>query len=190
MGKAKTAPKAQAKLPVKRVQAPVTSFAGLTDQQGKLVSAIVDGVKPADSWMIAGYADQTAAWRALRLPHVLLAIRSELARVVGAELPALAVSVLRRILSDDDAADKDRLAAARLALEAGRVIGKADAQKNPLAPGEQKNVEDMSQAELEAFVRAGRERVQALRAARTVEAVPARDSNPAPGDAIPPKSPA
>lgn len=125
----------------------------LTDRQARFVKAYVrNGGRQEDACIEAGYSEVSArqiAYELTRLPHVQEAIKAEQARTIRGELASLAVKVVREILTDPLVKPGIRAELAIKVLDrAGHVAPKADTGDNKA-----KSLEDMSIAELEAFIR-------------------------------------
>lgn len=128
---------------------------GLTEQQADFVRFYVlnggHSIKAAEA---AGYAQpQPRAWELMRNPAVLAAIREEQARTLYAEVGAASVATILAVMRDPGARNSDKVAAARLGMEAAKLI-KSDKAKgeNPLGS---KALADMNMDELETFIAAG-----------------------------------
>lgn len=142
---------------------------GLTEQQAAFVSAYVaNGGRATDAAREAGYEDvKSAAYRSVRNPAILTAIRAEQARVLYSEVGSAVVSVVLEIARDVNAKDADRLNAVRLGAEmAGFIKNTKLKDNNPL---NSKAFSEMSMDELEAFVAGG---------AAALRAMPGKDNAP------------
>jgi hypothetical protein len=99
--------------------------------------------------MRAGYPDpKRAATELTRNLSIGLAIRSEQMAFVGMELSSCALRTIHRIMRDESFRASDRLNAARLAMEAAKMIGRAAAADAP----REKPIAEMSTAELDAML--------------------------------------
>lgn len=143
----------------------------LTDKQALFVRAMVrNGGNQTEAAREAGYGDPGArAWELMRLPHVLAALRAETERQVLAG-SAKGVGWMVRALDDPKLPGAVRFQCARWLAEAGG-HGLA-AQRAALGlPGDEKPLSDMSLAELDAFIAAGKAAAAQLATdrARTIE---------------------
>lgn len=93
---------------------------GLTEQQVRFVAEFVsNGGNGKQACVTAGYAAKSAhqeAYRLLRKPHVLEAVRKEQARVLGT-MSAKALHVLDQLLGDTEISPAVRLDAAKTILD-------------------------------------------------------------------------
>lgn len=136
---------------------------GLSPMQSLFVTEMArGGGTPTDAARRAGYSEPSQAARHLaRLPHVAAAIQVE-QRAALCEVVGLAVRALRDVLSDPDAAPRDRIAAARVVLDRTGL--------GPTKPAEpekaDKPLEELSIAELEARIAAAHARLITVPAER------------------------
>lgn len=122
----------------------------------------------------AGYAEpKVAAIELTRRASLSLAIRAEQIRYVSGELGSCALRTIAQVMRDESFRASDRLAAARLAMEAARMIGRAAAD----APRE-RPIAEMSTAELDAMLAQTQAALSQLTAERrTIEHKPAADTS-------------
>lgn len=125
--------------------------------QQAFVDALAQGATSAtDAARLAGYGSaRVAAHRMMKAPHIRDAVRNERARVLGTMLAPRAFKVLADVLASENARDADKLKAAAIVLDHVR----RDDAVAPTLPA--KPTSEMSLAELEAFVRAAAERMNA-----------------------------
>lgn len=116
---------------------------GLDDKQAVFVNTVIDGMRPQEAALASGYP-ALAAFGLLRLPNIMLAMRSEVARRLRSEGAAVGYQVLVRIARDEDAPKGVRAQCAMALLDrAGHVAPRAEAA----APGE-KTMSEMTPHEL------------------------------------------
>jgi hypothetical protein len=127
----------------------------LTPRQRAFVTLLVNlGCDGAEAARQAGYgAPKQRAYALLRQPAVLAAIRVEHARVIGSELASKAIRAIGRVLDDAGARHADQLTAARLALEAARIVGRqSSAWDDVVRAGSSKPLHEMSVEELDRYI--------------------------------------
>jgi phage terminase small subunit len=148
--------------------------ADLTAQQRAFVGQYVaNGGKGTEAAREAGYAEPSReAWRLMRNPAVLAAIREENARVLYAEVATASTAAILLCLRDPGARQSDKMQAARLGLEAAKIIKRDKTDANPLGS---KALSEMSMDELETFIAAGNAAL-AGRDAKVIEGDSAQDS--------------
>jgi len=147
----------------------------LTDLQREFVRQYVrNGGNGTAAARAAGYAQERAdktAWELLRLPHVMAALRQEQARVIMAEGVSVAIGTALDVAKNPAHKGSERVAAARLLLEAGRVIGNKAQDAGGLPSGMDKPLSEMTLSELEAFIAAGSAALKQRDAPKTIEGV-------------------
>lgn len=160
---------------------------GLTEQQQRFVAEFVaNGGNGKQACVSAGYAAKSAhqeAYRLLRKPHVLDAVRKEQARVLGT-MSAKALHVLDQLLGDTEISPAVRLDAAKTVLDrAGYVSARTPAHA---IAGDEKPLNEMSTDELRAYLGAiqAAQAQQAVAAGSTPEGATSTDWRQAP-DALP-----
>jgi len=80
----------------------------------------------------------------------LAAVRVAHAKIIGTELASKAIRAIGRVLDDTGARHADQLAAARLALEAARIVGRqSGAWEDVVRAGSSKALHEMSVEELD-----------------------------------------
>ena len=160
---------------------------GLTPMQAKFVAEMSRGAgTPTDAARRAGYAGGNAGQRAYELlhtPHIVAAIQAE-QRTALTEVVGLAVKALRDVLSDESAAPRDKIAAARVVLDRTG-LGPTKPQEPEKAD---KPLEELSIAELEARIAAAHARLITVPAERVEPPAPSPDeperaASPAEADA-------
>jgi phage terminase small subunit len=144
---------------------------GLTEQQQRFVAEFVsNGGNGKQACVSAGYAAKSAhqeAYRLLRKPHVLDAVRKEQARVLGT-MSAKALHVLDQLLGDTEISPAVRLDAAKTVLDrAGYVSARTPA--HAIGSNDQP-LNEMTPDELRAFLVA----IEAVKAQQPVTAGTAR----------------
>lgn len=119
----------------------------LTEQQRSFVDEFVTtGCTATEAARQAGFsAPGQEAYRLMRKPHVLKAVRETRERLIGASLANLAVKTLADVMKDVAAPASARVAAARCALDAA---GHFDRAKDDV----DKSITEMTNAELQALI--------------------------------------
>jgi phage terminase small subunit len=135
----------------------------LTDQQADFaVNFVANGGNGAEAARDAGYAEanaRSAAYKLVRMPHVQDAIRKEQRRQLGGEMATKALSVLKGILDDDEAPYGAKVDAARTILDrAGLIAPKSRGD----GEGDEKEIDQMTMAELEAKIQRWREQIDSM----------------------------
>ena len=132
----------------------------LTEMQAKFVAAFVSRPETcgnaARAAIAAGYSPKRAreqGWQLLHLPHVMAAIRVEQLRRFQ-EGSAVALRVLDDIMSDPDASNRDKVAAARTVLEGGGFIGRTRVE---LEGSDAKPLNEMNSGRVSRLHRGGEE---------------------------------
>lgn len=142
--------------------------ASLTEQQAAFVRAYVrNGGNVGEAGKLAGYST-SGAHATFRSPAIIEAIRQEQARIVGCEVGSASIAVCLSIMRDPGARNADKVAAARLGMEAARLIRTKEA---PTGLGT-KALGDMSLDELEAFIAGGNAALAAKTAPKVIEGAP------------------
>jgi phage terminase small subunit len=130
----------------------------LTELQEQFVKYTSEGLEPTRAVELAGYSAKNAsveAWRLLRLPHVLAAIRFEVSRKLVALAP-IALATIEGIVKDTTAPAKIRLDGAKTLLDrAGHIAPRAIADKsgvdlalNEMSISDLRNLADKLESEL------------------------------------------
>ena len=129
---------------------------GLTSKQADFVRFyVLNGMTQTDAARAAGYGQPASrAVELVRNDNVMAVIRAEQARFLGGDLTNKALKVLDHVLSDTDASARVRVDAAKVVLDRA---GFAPRTSQNLDSESKKDITDMSQAELEAFIRRGQE---------------------------------
>ena len=127
---------------------------GLTEQQQRFVAEFVsNGGNGRQACIAAGYAEDSAsqsAYKLLRKEHVLLAIRREEMRVLGA-MSAQALHVIQSLMADPGVSPAVRLDCAKTTLDrSGFVSVRSPSQA--VVPGIDKPLNECSMDELRALV--------------------------------------
>jgi phage terminase small subunit len=144
----------------------------LTEMQDRFVTAIVtSGASATECARQAGYAAPgVEAYRLMRLPHILAAVRERRIVAVEGDLTGLALKTLYDTMQDAGATRDVRLKAAKIVLELGQ-FAKKDSGNRDLG---KKSMADMTIDELRAM--AAQLRQDARNDARDVDA-PAEDTS-------------
>ena len=148
--------------------------AELTDKQRLFVEAyLANGAKRKLAAISAGYTNpETEGWRMMKNPAVLQAIREGREELISGEMSGIAMGTLKQIMLDTAAPPAARVAAAKWTLEAAGhgIAAQALKQRGGLDLTD-KNLSDMSLAEIEELVAAQLAKVDALRplSARSVD---------------------
>ena len=146
----------------------------LTDKQGQFVLAYVrNGGLATKAAEDAGYASpKNAAYDLLRLPHVLAAIRAERERSIHTEGANIAWATMKDLMQNPRYTGAVKFQAARWTLEAAG-SGLAAPRAALGLPDQDKPLSEMTLAELDAFMSAGRQALETLKdqRERTIEGV-------------------
>jgi hypothetical protein len=139
----------------------------LSDGQRAFVRAyVMSGGNAAFARQASGLSAHASTF--LRSATISAAIRAEQAAVISGELASIAIGTLRDIMRDSQARNSDRVAAARLSLEAARWIGRAAPQDTNTA---NKPIAEMTAAELDSLISDTQRALQAVRnESRTIDA--------------------
>ena len=137
----------------------------LTDQQRQFVVAFTSDPgaigNASEAARRAGYSEKSARELGRQLldkPHVLEAIHDANRRQISGVMATKATALLERVVDDEAQPMKLRVDAAKTILDrAGYVPPKAAEHETP---GDRKPVAEMTEAELEAFIRRGEEAMQ------------------------------
>ena len=119
----------------------------LTGPQSKFADELVSaGCTPTEAARRAGYADPSQeAWRLLRKPHVIAAVREMRERLISGSLANIAAETLREVMTNQAYPASARVSAARVVFEAAGHFQRVDRDAEmPL--------NEMSEAELTAFI--------------------------------------
>lgn len=140
---------------------------GLTDKQGQFVTHFVacggDRVKAAE---LAGYSSPAQdAYRLMRLPHVLAAIRAEREREIMTKGAATAWATMQDLMTNARYTGAVKFQAARWTLEAAG-SGLAAHRAALGLPDSDKPLSEMTLTELDAFMSAGRQALDTLKEQR------------------------
>ena len=121
----------------------------LTEPQMVFVEQLVStGCTQTEAARRAGYADASQeAWRLMRKPHVLAAVREHRERLISGSLSNIAAETLREVMENKAYPASARVAAARAVWEAaGHFAGAGKDQ------GTEKPLNEMTEDELRAFI--------------------------------------
>lgn len=121
----------------------------LTDPQRVFVGELVaSGCNPTEAARRAGYTHPAQeAYRLIRNPNIIAALRSERSRLVEGDLTGLALKTLHEIFLDPDAPVALKLKAAKIVLDmAGYSAGGGERPA-----GGEKILQEMTEAELRAL---------------------------------------
>jgi hypothetical protein len=127
-----------------------TLYAQLTEKQAAFVRATLGGADHIQSAALAGYSSPaTDGWRLVRLPHIALAIETELRRRLQVEIAPACIAFLFDVVRNESKSfgERVRVDAAKTLLD--RAGYQAPKQHEI---GKEKAVEEMSTAELHAFI--------------------------------------
>ena len=126
------------------------AVATLTDPQQAFVDELVaSGCNPTEAARRAGYTHPAQeAYRLIRKPNIIAAIRSERSRLVEGDLTGLALKTLHEIFLDTGASPALKLKAAVIVLRMAGYIGSG--AEHPGNGGE-KTLQEMTEAELRAM---------------------------------------
>ena len=132
----------------------IVEAVGLTAKQAEFVRRVVrHGENPTQAARSAGYNDpKSRSWEVSHNPRVIAAIRAETERCLYGELVPLALNTWKNILLDDEAPVRVRADVAGKVMASGG-LGPAKAQATDVEG--KKDITDMSQAELVAFIERG-----------------------------------
>ncbi len=132
----------------------IVEAVGLTAKQAEFVRRVVrHGENPTQAARSAGYNDpKSRSWEVSHNPRVIAAIRAETERCLYGELAPLALNTWRNILRDPDAPVRVRADVAKAVMDRS---GHGPTKPQDIDNNEKKDITDMSQAELEAFIRRG-----------------------------------
>jgi hypothetical protein len=125
-------------------------YATLTDKQAAFVKAALGGCDHIQSARLAGYsAPAVDGWRLMRLPHIAAAIEIELRRKLQLEIAPACIAFLFDVVKNagNTFGERVRVDAAKTLLD--RAGYQAPKQHEV---GKEKAVEEMSTAELHAFI--------------------------------------
>lgn len=101
---------------------PLSEDQELTKLQLQFVENLAStGMSQTEAARLAGYTSpSTDAWRLLRLPHVVKALRQRRIELVEGDLTGLALKTLRDTMTDTGAPRSARLQAAKIVLDLGQ----------------------------------------------------------------------
>lgn len=121
----------------------------LTDQQTSFVEQLVsNGCTQTEAARRAGYADPgMEAWRLMRKPHVIAAVREHRERLISGSLANVAAETFREVMENKAYPAAARVAAARAVWEAAGHFSGADKNK-----GQDRPLNEMTEDELRAFI--------------------------------------
>jgi phage terminase small subunit len=121
----------------------------LTEQQSNFVEQLVStGCTQTEAARRAGYADASQeAWRLMRKPHVLAAVREHRERLISGSLSNIAAETLREVMENKSYPASSRVAAARAVWEAAGHFAVADKGK-----GQDQPLNEMTEEQLRAFI--------------------------------------
>lgn len=157
----------------------ITGMTGLTEKQGQFVrSYCLNGGNATEAARTAGYAQpETRGYELTRLPHVLAAIRAERERSIMAEGASIAWATMRDLMQNPKYTGAVKFQAARWTLEAAG-SGLAAHRAALGLPETDKPLSEMTLSELDAFMSAGRQALDALKdqRERTIEGVVVGDA--------------
>ena len=132
---------------------------GLTAQQQAILTAYADTGTAIEAAQRVGCTAATAR-ATLSLAHVQAALVGECRNLLARHAPVL-IGVLMAIAKNTEAPYRDRIAAAKLALDRGGLV--------PLKPveagqGDKRDLSDLSSEELQAFITQGNEKLAQAKA--------------------------
>jgi hypothetical protein len=144
-----------------------TGPAGLTEKQAAFVKAFVElGGTATKAAEVAGYADpRTSSWGLLRLPHIQAAIRAERERTIMTEGASIAWATMKDLMQNPKYTGAVKFQAAKWTLEAAG-SGLAAHRAALGLPDGDKPLSEMTLAELDAFLAAGKQALETLREQR------------------------
>lgn len=121
----------------------------LTDQQSQFVEQLVsNGCTQTEAARRAGYADPgMEAWRLMRKPHVLAAVREHRERLISGSLSNIAAETLREVMENKAYPASSRVAAARAVWEAAGHFAGAGKDQGPDRP-----LNEMTEEQLRAII--------------------------------------
>jgi hypothetical protein len=144
-----------------------TGVGALTEKQATFAKAYVqNGGNGMQAAADAGFSDpRTASWRLLRLPHVQAAIRAERERAIATEGASIAWATMKDLMQNPKYTGAVKFQAARWTLEAAG-SGLAAHRAALGLPDNDKPLSEMTLAELDAFMAAGKQALDTLREQR------------------------
>jgi hypothetical protein len=133
-----------------------------SEKQAAFVAAYaVTGVNGVQAAKLAGYSSPGSdAYRLLSLPHVRAAIRAQRETAIHGDLAKMALETLAQLMTSETTPAAVRLGASRTALEMAGHLGKA-----PELSANEKNISEMSVAELQRFIAAGEDALASVKIA-------------------------
>lgn len=124
----------------------IIEYAGLTDKQSALVSALLDGLSISDAGARAGYSSAPAAYHASNTPSVQVALRTAMLRQMAKDAP-MAWKLIVDTARDETVDRKLRTQCANSILDRTGFVPPKAAEASA-----ERALEDMTRDELVAFI--------------------------------------
>lgn len=143
-----------------------TGVGALTEQQATFVRAYVrNGGNAMLASKEAGYSRETYGYDVVKLPHIAAAIRAERERAIATEGASIAWATMKDLMQNPKYTGAVKFQAARWTLEAAG-SGLAAHRAALGLPENDKPLSEMTLAELDAFMSAGKQALDTLREQR------------------------
>lgn len=133
-------------------------FAGMTEQERDFVRDYAQRGDAEGAKKLAGYVDPTSAHYLLRKPHVAMAVRAEIIRLMATEGAQIGFRSLKRIAKDESLPAAAQVAAAKALLQGAGLLDAPTDQK------ESKSINDMTRDELRQYIEGRRDEIDKMEA--------------------------